>query len=269
MMNEYLYTIPSGVIALGLLASMAVSKEIGYRAGLRKGRVGEKQAKDHIQAIQNSILGILALLLGFTFSLSLQRFDSRSEAVVEEANAIGNAWIRADFLRDPVRTKALSQLREYADVRVKASVLSLVHEGEREALLGRARAIQDRLLALGHEAEASAPPDTRWVPFVDAMEELGQTFRSRQAGLSRHVPELVLLLLYMTFLLSSAIVGYAAGVVGHRPSVVSYLMVALVVVLVFIILDLDRPRRGFIEVSQKSLVDVQATMAGAAGAPAR
>jgi uncharacterized oligopeptide transporter (OPT) family protein len=79
---------------------------------------------------------------------------------------------------------------------------------------------------------------------------------------------LVLLLLYTTFLLSSAIVGYAAGVVGHRPSVVSYLMVALVV-LVFIILDLDRPRRGFIEVSQKSLVEVQATMVGAAGSPAR
>jgi hypothetical protein len=267
-MNEHLYTIPSGVIALALLVSMGLTKEIGYRAGLRKGRVGEKEAKDHIHAIQNSILGILALLLGFTFSLALQRFDSRSEAVVEEANAIGNAWLRADFLRDPVRTKALTQLREYADVRVKAGVLSLVDEDEREALLGRARAIQDRLVALGHEAEASAPPDPRSVAFVDAMAELGQTFRSRQAGLERHVPEMVLLLLYATFLLSSAIVGYSAGVVGHRPSVVSYLMVALVVILVFIILDLDRPRRGFIEVSQKSLLEVRAAMGGAGGSSA-
>ena len=61
-MNEHLYTIPSGVIALALLVSMGLTKEIGYRAGLRKGRVGEKEAKDHIHAIQNSILGILALL---------------------------------------------------------------------------------------------------------------------------------------------------------------------------------------------------------------
>lgn len=268
-MNEHLYTIPSGVIALALLVSMGLTKEIGYRAGLRKGRVGEKQAKDHIQAIQNSILGILALLLGFTFSLSLQRFDSRSEAVVEEANAIGNAWLRADFLPDPMRAAARSQLRDYAEVRVKAGALSLVDDEARKALLTRATDLQKSLVESGHKAAAVYPGAFGIEPFVDAMEELGRTYRSRQAGLSRHVPELVLLLLYTTFLLSSAIVGYAAGVVGHRPSVVSYLMVALVVVLVFIILDLDRPRRGFIEVNQKSLVEVQATMAGAAGSPAR
>jgi hypothetical protein len=208
------------------------------------------------------------LLLGFTFSLALQRFDNRSEAVVEEANAIGNAWLRADFLPDPVRTAALSQLRDYAEVRIKAGALSLVDEDARKALLSRAADLQKMLVESGHKAAAVYPGASGIVPFVDAMEELGRTYRSRQAGLSRHVPEMVLLLLYATFLLSSAIVGYAAGVVGHRPSVVSYLMVALVVILVFIILDLDRPRRGFIEVSQKSLLEVRAAMGGAGGSPA-
>ena len=268
-MNEYLYTIPSGVISGVLLVSMALAKEVGYRAGLRKGRVREKQAKDHIQAIQNSILGILALLLGFTFSLSLQRFDSRSEAVVEEANAIGNAWLRADFLPDPMRSLALAHLREYADVRVQAGSLSVVGGEESRVLLSRATELQKQLVELGHRAATVHPGSSGIVPFVDAMGVLGQTYRSRQAGLDRNVPELVLLLLHTTFLLSSAIVGYAAGVVGHRPSVVSYLMVALVVVLVFIILDLDRPRRGFIEVSQQSLIDVRTTMGGEAGATSK
>jgi uncharacterized membrane protein (Fun14 family) len=81
------------------------------------------------------------------------------------------------------------------------------------------------------------------------------------------VPELVLLLLYATFLMAGAIVGYASGVAGHRPSFASYIMVALIVVLVFMILDLDRPRRGLIQVSQKSLVDLQASIRAPSPAP--
>jgi hypothetical protein len=60
--------------------------------------------------------------------------------------------------------------------------------------------------------------------------------------------------------MAGAIVGYAYGIAGHRPSAVTCGMVVLIVVLVFVILDLDRPRRGRIQVSQKSLLDLQASM---------
>jgi uncharacterized membrane protein (Fun14 family) len=57
-----------------------------------------------------------------------------------------------------------------------------------------------------------------------------------------------------------AVIGYSAGVSGHRASFVTYVMVLLVVVLVFIIIDLDRPRRGLIEVSQESLIDLRSAI---------
>ena len=79
----------------------------------------------------------------------------------------------------------------------------------------------------------------------------------RNAALDRHVPEIVLYLLFLVFLLTWGIVGYAAGAAGHRPSKVAYLMLVLIVLLVFMIIDLDRPRRGLIEVDHRSLTSLQ------------
>lgn len=78
--------------------------------------------------------------------------------------------------------------------------------------------------------------------------------------MSRHVPELVLLLLFVTFLLVGAVVGFAAGVANHRPSLVTYMLVGLMAVLVFLILDLDRPRRGVVQVNYASLIELQSSL---------
>lgn len=82
-------------------------------------------------------------------------------------------------------------------------------------------------------------------------------FGKRDAEVNRHVPELVLGLLYITFVISGALVGYTKGLAGRRTSFVTHIMVWLIVVMVFIILDLDRPYRGVIRVSQQSLIDLQ------------
>jgi hypothetical protein len=82
----------------------------------------------------------------------------------------------------------------------------------------------------------------------------------RDAAMSRHVPETVLLLLCGTFLITAMIMGYATGIAGHRTSFVAYLMIGLIVILAYLIIDLDRPRRGLVQVSEKSLRDLQADM---------
>jgi hypothetical protein len=83
------------------------------------------------------------------------------------------------------------------------------------------------------------------------------------------VPEVIMFLLFGTFLMTSVVLGYAAGVAGHRPSSVSYLLVGLIVVLTFVIIDLDRPRRGLIKVDLTSLSDVKTMIdkAQSVGAP--
>jgi uncharacterized membrane protein (Fun14 family) len=259
-MKEFMYDINTLAIAGILFVSMAVAIEAGYRLGRQPRVAADDSFKAHVNGIAASLVGILALLLGFTFSLSLQRFDQRSGAVVDEANAIGTAYLRSQLLPAPFRGDVQKSLRSYVALRVQASSVTLASEAERERLLAQAKQTQRALWAYALQAAEQNPNPVTSGLFIQALNELIDSLSRREAALTRHVPEVVLLLLYGTFLMAGAIVGYAAGVAGHRASFVTYIMVALIVVLVFVILDLDRPRRGLIEVSQESLRDLQAAI---------
>ena len=265
-MNELLYDVNSGLIAVILLVSMVAAIELGYRVGFARCAPAGDDAKVHINGIQAAILGILALLLGFTLSLSLQRFDSRSEAVVDEANAIGTAYLRVQLIPAPMRRDVQVLMRDYVDLRVQAGALTPTDRAGREALLARAALVQAALWDAARKAVEADPARIAPTLFVEAVNQLFDSTGKRDASLARHVPEMVLLLLYATFLMAGGIVGFASGIAGHRPSLASHIMVVLIVVLVFIVLDLDRPRRGFIQVSQKSMTDLQATIVKEVGA---
>lgn len=263
-MSEVLYRIDSGWIAAVLLVTMLAAIEAGYRIGARRKAGGNDDLKEHVNGLQSAVLGILALLLGFTFSLALQRFDERSQAVVGEANAIGTAALRAQLLPAALRTDTLGQLREYVDLRVRASAVPLDDRAAMAQMRAQAEQAQARLWNRAREAAELDTAAYTPILFVESVNALIDAFASREAALDRHVPELVLWLMHVTFLMAAGIVGYAAGFAGHRPSLVSTIMVGLIVVLVFIILDLDRPRRGLIQVDHAPLVELQASLSRAA-----
>lgn len=266
-MKEFMYDINSFLIAAILFLSMIGVIEVGYRTGLRFQREQDESSKAHVNAILASLLGVLALLLGFTFSLSLQRFENRSAAVVDEANAIGTAWLRADLLPAAVRDRARAELGDYLELRVRTSQVNLTESREREVLLFESNAAQLRTWQLAMDAAALEPNPVTTGLFVQALNDMIDSFGRRDAELARHVPELVLLLMYCTFLMAALILGYSSGVSGHRASFVSYILVTLIVCLVFVIIDLDRPRRGVIEVSQKSLLDLREAVRSATVSP--
>jgi hypothetical protein len=96
--NQLLYNIDASLIVGILFLLMLGVIEAGYRFGIRRKDLETEVTRDHLSAIQASILGLMGLLLAFTFSLSVQRFDTRSDAVVDEANAIGTAYLRTQLL---------------------------------------------------------------------------------------------------------------------------------------------------------------------------
>lgn len=263
-----MYDIDGVVIAGVLLVSTLVAVEVGYRAGWRLKEKTDEASRSHISATQSSTLSLLALLLAFTFSLSLQRFDSRSDQVVDEANAIGTAWLRIDLLPPPLRDDVRRLMRDYVDLRVKSSKVTTADEGDWRAMVAEAAALQTALWSYAGRAAELAPNPVTSGLFIQALNEMFDSFGRRDAGLNRHVPEVVLVLLYLVFLITAGIVGFTSGIGGHRPAAVSLVMVALIVVLIYVILDLDRPRRGLIEVSKGSLYDLQASIRDP-GVPAR
>lgn len=253
-----MYNHSSVLIVSILFVALLLAIEAGYRLGDRLADEASKSARTQINTIQGSLLGILALLLGFTFSLALQRYDSRSQAVISEANAIGTAMLRAGLLPASVRGEAERRLRGYLDLRVAAGQISLDRVDERTGSRQDVADSQQSLWDLASRAAQEDPNPVRTGLFIQALNDMIDAYGTRDAALNRHVPEIVLFMLFGTFALTACLVGYGAGVGGHRASFATYILVTLIVFLVFLIIDLDRPRRGLIEVSQQSLVDLQA-----------
>lgn len=259
-MNEFLYDTSSTAICALLFLSMLLAIEVGHYFGRRRASFVDEAKRKHVDNIQASLLGLLALVIAFTFSIAVSRYDSRSEAIVEEANALGTTWLRAQLLPDPARGEALQGLRDYARLRTEHSIVSTASHEEYRAAVAQAEAAQLGLWAIARRAVELDPSPVRTGLFVQSLNETIDNFGRLDAAIKRHVPEFALWVLYGTVVLAYAVVGYASGIAAHRVSLVGYILAFLIVVLVFVILDLDRPRRGLIEVSNRPLVDVYQMM---------
>src|SRR4030065_552887 len=101
--------------------------------------------------------------------------------------------------------------------------------------------------------------------FIQSLNELIDTSGTRSAALNRHVPEIVLFLMFATIVLTTATLGYASGIAGHRVTLAAFVPVMLTALVAYLITDLDRPRRGVTQVSQESMLSLQQTIGAAQG----
>ncbi len=261
-MSEFLYDLNSGLICVVLFFLILAATESGHRFGRsRRGRHDEG-AKAQTTAIQAAMLGLLALLLGFTFTMALQRFDSRSEAVIDEANAIGTASLRIGLLPNEVQADARKLMRSYLDRRLEAGSIDVTRAEDRRRARAAEGRIQEQLWSVAVRASEIDPRPTTTALFIQALNELIDVHGKRDAALRKHVPEVVLLLLFAVFIIAGAILGYSGGLAGARPVAATVAMSLLIVLVIFIIIDLDRPRRGVIRVSQESMMDVGDLLSG-------
>ncbi|WP_376873253.1 hypothetical protein [Albirhodobacter sp. R86504] len=180
--------------------------------------------------------------------------------MVNEANAIGTAWLRSDLIGDERRDAAKALLQRYVAIRAEASTISAAETQARGALIEEANDVFAELWQVAvAEARAASNPVT--MSFAASLNDMTDALASRDAAINRHVPELVLILLFGTFILLGGVVGYSSGISRIRPGVPVYAMMLLIVVLVFLIIDLDRPRRGLIEVDQTNLSSLNESIA--------
>lgn len=252
-MDLFLYGFDTALIVAALFVFIVMGIELGYRLGRRTQKRLVEPTKSQINAIQASMLALLALILGFTFSLSLQRFYDRAAAVVDEANAIGTTYLRTYLLPESVRADVQRLTREYIDFRLKAGSVPLSEADARSSVIAKSNSrLGDLSRLTAKVAREDGGPVTSGL-FIASLNETIDAFGSRDAIVKRCVPELVLLLLFATFVLTGVVIGYANGAEDHRPSLAAYILAFLIALLVFIIIDLDRGRRGIIKVPQDSI----------------
>ena len=112
MIDLYSYSLPT-IFVSGLVAILAVS-ELGWQLGMLSGGRGD----GNFSTLESAMLGLMALIIGFSFAMALSRYDARRDAILKEANAIGTAALRARLLPDPHRTETLKLLRNYIKIRL-------------------------------------------------------------------------------------------------------------------------------------------------------
>jgi hypothetical protein len=242
------------VIFLIALAAFIAAIEIGYRLGRRRQDSG-KDSSDHNGALVAGALGLLALLLGFTFAMAVNRFDRRQDLVVDEANSINETYRRGRLLPSPYRDRLPELMRGYMRER-----LDFFHAGiDRKRLAdaqASAAAILDQLWVLADSASARDPHAMVPALFVESLNAMDADREARQAAFDNHVPELAILLLLGVSVASMGFVGYGTGLTGRRRPLSGGLFCLMIAMALIIILDLDRPRRGITKVDQAALLRV-------------
>ena len=248
--------LPLALIFVASLVLILGASEIGRRFGL----LASGRGREDISTLEGSILGLLALMIGFTFAMALSRFEARREAVLNEANAIGTTALRARLLPAPHNTECIKLLREYVQIRLDIT-RRVPSPTEFDAAIARSNAIQE---ALWQQAKAVAANDTAIVPtglFIQTLNEMIDNQEKRLNAAFNRVPNIVLIALYGVAAVASAFAGYAVRLEAQRSRLSIYTMGILVSAMMLLIQDLDRPNAGFVTVSQQPMLNVAASIA--------
>ncbi len=244
-MNAFFDHLGPAATALLLAVVMLLVWSVGFRVGRRRKGSASPEGK-----FEEAILAILGLLLAFTFSMALAKYDHRREMLIEDSNSIGDFYTCASLLKEPVRTKLTGVIREYAELRL--DLAQRVH-GAADVVkeLSRFQEMHGRMTALVEEALAEGTPIA--VPLTETLNNLTSAHNARVEAVRDRLPGSVVLLLYVASAVATGLVGRTQGASERPPlggTMGFFLLVALVV---YVVLDLNDPVKGIITVSQEPL----------------
>ena len=248
-------SIPIGALYLLIVVAALIVAEGSYRLGLWWRRRSGDESEGVANPLVGATLALLAFLIVFQTGGAADRHNTRRQLVVEEGKAVGTAFLRAGFLPEPDQTEVRQLLREYVDIRLAAAA-----EADSSLLAGvvtRSEEIHAELWSLTEAVALAHPGSELIVGFVESLNLVIDVHADRIAAvLNRLQPSIWLAILFVTAL-SVAVVGFHNGLAGERHLVAAVALVLVMVAVILLIVDLDRPQEGLLQVSQQTLIDLQ------------
>jgi hypothetical protein len=252
------------LIGLGTFELLFVVTAITFGAtglGIWLGRVLNRRKgglAEPLGVTQAALVGLVALLLAFGLTMAVGRYEARRGAVVLEANAIGTTYLRAQTLREPMRTQSLELLKRYGDARIALSEAVPESAAFRTAS-DESVALQNQLWALAGDTLIESPTDSAPRLYVETLNEMIDAHTTRVAALGNRIPLPVLWLQVLASALALAVLGMFLA--SHDRGVLMALLAAgLITVMLMVIFDLDRPHRGLITVPAGPIIAVRESM---------
>ncbi|MCL6698302.1 hypothetical protein LZ496_05840 [Sphingomonas sp. NSE70-1] len=245
-------------LAVATFASLLVASLIGYGFRRLERRLTVRaEEPEHSQEsyLVGGMIGLMALLLAFSFSIALERFDERRHLVVQEANAIGTSYLRAQMLDEPHRSRLSSLLVAYTDNRIR---LASIPPDQLTTQL----AINDKLLvdiwSAVTAARDSALAHGISVPLLNTFNEVIDLDTERKISRTVRMPSEVLELLLGFLLLTALVLGYVLE--ERRGRIGALVLFVLLSLYIGIIADLNRPSSGRIKEAQDAMLMLQASL---------
>ena len=239
---------------IAVISMLAV--EGGYRFGKWRVQGNTAEKDSSLDAMVASILGLLAFMLAFTFSLAAARYDARRQAVFEEANSIGTTYLRARLLPEPQRSKISELLRQYTESRIQIAAKRRIDE-----LLTQADVTHEQLWSQAMAAVDHDPRSIMTSLFLQSLNETIDLHGKRVfVGLQSRIPVTIWIALFSLTLFGMASVGYQAGQTAPRRSPEMPILALAFAGVLFLNVDLDRPQEGLLRVSQQPMIDLLKTM---------
>ena len=254
--NLPLDALPLWAVFVATMATIVLANECGYRLGRARSHQKDRESESPVGGMVGAELGLLAFLLAFTFGIAASRFDTRRQVVLDEANAIGTAYLRAAMLPEPHPAEVRRLLRDYTDVRIAAAQGMSLEDAIRRS--------EDLHRRLWTEAIGAAAKDPRSIPvglFIQALNDVIDLHAKRlTASLRSRIPTAVWVVLYGVAVLAFIVMGYHVGLVRTSRSPGIFVVALTFAAVIWLVVDLDRPGEGFLTVSQHAMIDVRSSM---------
>jgi hypothetical protein len=260
MATRPLDALPLWAVYLLLVLIGFLSVEAGVFLGRRLARRREAQRpqaqdkpKENIDALMGAALSLLAFLLVFMMGIGVNRYDNRRRLVVAEANAVGTTYLRAGYLDEPYRSDVRGLLAEYVDVRLRAAKDPANFDQYRD----RSQAILDQLWGQS-EALARGHPESEMVGlFITSVNSVIDLHAERAVAVSLRFGASSWLALFAVAFLALAFVGFDLGLSDRRNPLAELVLVLMFSAVLLLIVDVDRPLEGLVQVGQQALIDLQ------------
>ena len=243
---------------VGILLALRVGRTLGQRSIARHGAAGLSS----VSSLETAVFALLGLLIAFTFSGALTRFDTRRAQAVDEANAIGTAWLRVDLLPEAAQPQVRETFRKYVDSRI-ATYRKIDDVEAAKAELARSQQLQSEIwsqtVAALKRSDARPGADLLVIPALNAMFDITTV---RVVATQLHPPLIIYWMLIGFALAAALLAGYQVAGEKGFTWLQKIGFAAIISLTIYVILDMEYPRRGLIRIDaiDQVLVNVRTGM---------
>lgn len=236
---------------------MLIFLEIGRRVG--RYQMGDRPEKSHISVsvTEGAMFALLGLLIAFTFSGAYERFDARRLLITKEANAIVTAYLRTQLLMPQQQSILQKDISQYLDARITTYRANLDSPDSNKAVL-HAKELQLKIWSEALAAVKAENNHAAAIVFLPALNDMFGVAHERAAIHKMHPPIVIFITLITLALFSALLAGYSMGASKSRRPLHMIGYAAITAITIYITIDMEHPRTGFIRVDSFDQVLVDA-----------